>query len=106
MKQRSIQNYFSKEKDSTIRNISSDSDESDESDINKYLNISNDISYYSDLLKKKEDLKKIAKIVINENSISESWKYFGDLYIGNRKILEKYKFCKICFESTEMVLKR
>lgn len=54
MKQRSIQNYFSKEKDSTIRNISSDSDESDESDINKYLNISNDISYYSDLLKKKK----------------------------------------------------
>ncbi|KNC30047.1 hypothetical protein FF38_08653 [Lucilia cuprina] len=79
--------------------------ESDEENYMKYISPSYDINHYNDLFRRKMAVKKMAKVIINRNCISECWKYFGDLYICKRQILEKYKFCKICFEAENMILK-
>ncbi|KAI8118760.1 Transposable element Hobo transposase [Lucilia cuprina] len=101
MSQKNIKNYFSKSNpDKEI--LSSDSDSDD--NYQKYLLPAGDISYYNDILKRNQDLKKIAKIVC-EHGVSECWAYFGELYIGTKKVLEKYKFCKECFEEENLKLK-
>lgn len=94
MTQQIIKNYFSKSCNLT----SSDSESDDAANVNKYIKHNADISYYQNLFKKKEDLKKLAKVVVEETGVSECWKYFGSLYLQNRQILQKYKFCKQCLE--------
>lgn len=103
MTQKNIRNYFSSTQ--TNSTISTDSDsESEESDVNTYVSKSADISYYEDLFKRKDEIKKMAKVEVNATGISECWKHFGSLYIKNKQIMEKYKFCKICLD-TEGALK-
>ncbi|XP_037828372.1 uncharacterized protein LOC119616164 [Lucilia sericata] len=94
MTQKNIDNYFSKKQNQVV---SSDSD-SDEMDINRMVLRNADISYYDDLFKKKEELKNLAKVVVNATGLSECWKHFGELYLKNRHILQKYKFCKECLD--------
>ncbi|XP_065354383.1 uncharacterized protein LOC135948858 [Calliphora vicina] len=47
----------------------------------------------------------MAKVVANPSGVSECWKYFGDMFLQKRHILGKYKFCKLCFEQEDMILK-
>lgn len=94
MTQKNITGYFLKE--------SAPLESSSESDEPSYNITSSDTTYYYNLFKRKEELKQSTKIIC-EKGISECWNFFGA--IKNRKVLQKYKFCKTCFEAEDFILK-
>lgn len=99
MTQRNIQHFFS-----NVSNEDTSSDSSDSEAIS--LPLFKDVAYYQELINRQLEMKKITKVIVNSAAISECWKYFGDLYIKDRRVLDKFKFCKLCLESESMTLKR
>lgn len=97
MSQRNIKSFFSVSSSNQLANTSSD--DSDFENYSQDIIPNADIKYYENLFKQKENLKNVATVHVNETGISECWKYFGPLYIKQKKVLHKYNFCKKCFES-------
>lgn len=93
--QKSLKDYYSKK---------NDNESNSDSEIDELPGTSKDIRYYQQMLKKQAAAKEEAKILTKSGSTAECWKFFGHLYVSNKQVLPKYKFCKLCFDS-ETILK-
>ncbi|XP_075168881.1 E3 SUMO-protein ligase ZBED1-like [Haematobia irritans] len=67
--------------------------------------IENTIEYYQNLLLNKDAAADVAKVQTKNGSGSECWRFFGPLFVAEKKVLDKYRFCSICFKTNNKMLK-
>lgn len=99
MSQKLIKSFFASERNYENKLISSDSD--DEMGTLK----KNTVEFYQNLVTQKNNAKEFAKIIPKNGTGAECWKYFGHLFISEKMVLNEHKFCCLCFQTENRILK-
>lgn len=97
MAQKSIKSFFQ-----SGDGAHSESDEEQQDFVQKT------VEEYQELILQKENVGEYAQIKTSSatgSTVSECWKYFGNLYISQKLVLERKKFCVLCFQSANKILK-
>ncbi|XP_073847174.1 uncharacterized protein isoform X2 [Musca autumnalis] len=104
MAQRTLTYFF----ESSITNTTGDFEEEEDDSIASFddcggIGIAKDISYYQELITKKENIGNFAKVTATKKASAACWDHFGSLMVANKIVLEGYHFCKICLEQSSLL---